>query len=283
MKNCKTCKGEGYLSFVDQGEPDLSSVCTECGGKEHFENTKPTIAVWFSCGAASAVAAKKTIEIYGKTHNILIVNNPVAEEHEDNRRFLKDIEHWLGHPIIEAKNSRYPNASIIEVFDKKKYISGVYGAPCTQELKKEARYQFELTHKIDFHVLGFTIDEWERQKKFNEGERANTIPVLIQNLITKEDCFKILRSAKIRLPEIYSLGFPNANCIGCVKSQSPTYWNLVRKEFPKVFEQRAEQSRRIGCTLIKRKGKRIFLDQLKSTDTGGKIKSWECGIFCDTI
>ena len=36
-----------------------------------------TIAVWFSCGAASAVAAKKTIEKYGSTHNIRLLNNPV--------------------------------------------------------------------------------------------------------------------------------------------------------------------------------------------------------------
>ena len=40
-----------------------------------------TIAVWFSCGAASAVAAKLNVEGYGDTHNILIVNNPVKEEH----------------------------------------------------------------------------------------------------------------------------------------------------------------------------------------------------------
>jgi hypothetical protein len=243
---------------------------------------KQTIAVWFSCGAASAVAAMKTLEKYGQTHNILIVNNPVIEEHEDNRRFLKDVEEWLQHPIIEAKNKDFPNCSIVEVFDKRKYMSGNLGAPCTMLLKKEARYQFELTHKIDFHVLGFTIDEWERQKNFNESERGNTIPVLISELITKEDCFKILRKAKIKLPAIYSMEFPNANCIGCVKSQSPTYWNLVRREFPDIFEKRAEQSRRIGCTLVKRKGKRIFLDQLKPTDKGGKIKSWECGIFCDT-
>lgn len=39
---------------------------------------KETIAVWFSCGAASAVAAKKTIEKYGNTHNVIIVNNPVV-------------------------------------------------------------------------------------------------------------------------------------------------------------------------------------------------------------
>lgn len=68
---------------------------------------KETIAVWFSCGAASAIAAKKTIDKYSKTHNILIVNNPVKEEHEDNRRFLLDVQEWLQHPIIEAKKQRF--------------------------------------------------------------------------------------------------------------------------------------------------------------------------------
>lgn len=240
-----------------------------------------TIAVWFSCGAASAVAAKKTVEKYGKTNEILIVNNPVKEEHEDNRRFLNDVQEWIQHPIIEAKNSDFPNASIVEVFDKRKYMCGIDGAPCTMVLKKEARYQFELKHEINHHVLGFTIDEWERQKRFNERERNNTIPVLISDLTTKDDCFKILRKASIKLPEIYSMGYPNANCIGCVKATSPTYWNLVRNTFPDVFNQRAEQSRRIGARLVRVKSKRIFLDELKPTDTGAPIKSWECGIFCD--
>lgn len=243
---------------------------------------KETIAVWFSCGAASAVAAMKTLEKYGKTHNVIIVNNPVVNEHRDNERFLQDVEKWLGVNIIKAINPKYPNCDIREVFDDRKYISGVRGAPCTSELKKEARYHFEKNNKIDWHVLGFTVDEWGRQKNFNTFERGNTIPILVNEMLTKEDCFNILKKVGIKLPEIYSLGYPNANCIGCVKSSSPTYWNLVRETFPEVFKERAEQSRRIGAKLVKRKGKRIFLDELLATDKGGKIKSWECGIFCDT-
>lgn len=243
---------------------------------------KQTIAIWFSCGAASAVAAYLTNKKYGKTHNILIINNPVKEEHEDNLRFLKDVEKWIGLTIIEAKSKEYPSASIVEVFDKRKYISGVNGAPCTMILKKQARYEFELKNNIDWHVLGFTIDEISRHEKFTKFERENVLPILIDEKLTKVDCFKILEDAGIKLPKIYSLGYPNANCIGCVKSSSPTYWNLVRKTFPEVFLQRAEQSKRIGCKLVKVKGKRIFLDELSEDAKGGKIKSYECGIFCDT-
>ena len=55
------------------------------------------IAVWFSCGAASAVAAKKTLELYPDA-KVSILNNPIKEEDDDNRRFLRDVETWLGHP-----------------------------------------------------------------------------------------------------------------------------------------------------------------------------------------
>lgn len=147
-----------------------------------------TIAIWFSCGAASAVAVKKTIQDYGNKNEILVINNPVKEEHEDNLRFKYDIEKQFGIKIIEAKNPKYPNASIFDVFRDRKYISGIHGAPCTLELKKKVRYEFEKNNKIDFHVLGFTIDEWKRQYNFNKAERSNTLPVLISNLITKEDC-----------------------------------------------------------------------------------------------
>lgn len=246
---------------------------------EFIENK--TIAVWFSCGAASAIAAKLVVDKYKRANNILIVNNPIKEEHIDNRRFKEDIENWLDHPILEARNKDFPNSSIVEVFDKRRYMSGILGAPCTELLKKEARYQFECRNEIDYHVLGFTYDEISRHEKFTARERGNVIPSLIEAKITKSDCFRIIRNAGISLPVIYGLKFPNANCIGCVKSQSPTYWNLVRAEFPEVFACRAEQSRRLGCRLVKLKGERIYLDELKPTDRGGVIKSYECGIFCD--
>lgn len=57
------------------------------------------IVVWFSCGAASAVAAKLTIEKYGKDNQVIVCNTPIAEEDEDNRRFLHDVEKWIGQEV----------------------------------------------------------------------------------------------------------------------------------------------------------------------------------------
>ena len=240
-----------------------------------------TIVVWFSCGAASAVAAKLTINKYGAENTVRVVNTPVKEEHEDNRRFLRDVERWIGQEIEIQVNSKFPNSSCVEVWDKRKYMAGVNGAPCTLELKKGARYEFERNNEIDYHVLGFTAKEKSRHERFTQRERANVLPVLIDRGWTKDDCFWVLNDVGIKLPEIYLKGFPNANCIGCVKSQSPTYWNRVRKEFPEVFNHRAEQSRRIGAKLVNVKGKRIFLDELKPTDLGGDMPTWSCGLFCN--
>lgn len=243
---------------------------------------KPVIVIWFSCGAASAVAAKKTIEKYGKTHEILIVNNPVKEEDADNLRFMVDVSKWLGQEVLIASNPGYPDNSAVTVWNHKKFMSGPKGAPCTKWLKKEARYIFEKQNKIDWHVLGFTAEELDRHKKFTTRERENVLPVLIDLGLTKQDCFDILKEAGIELPRVYLLGYPNANCIGCVKATSPTYWNHVRRIHPEIFKARAEQSRRIGSKLVRYKNKRIFLDELPADAVGRKMKSYECGIFCDT-
>jgi hypothetical protein len=241
------------------------------------------IVVWSSCGAASAVAAKRTVEKYGKDNDVRIVNIPIAEEHEDNFRFSQDVERWIGIPIEYIAHPKYKTGSAVQVWNDRKYMSGVKGAPCTKILKKEVRYIWQEKNKPDFHVFGFTADESKRHRLFVISEITNVIPVLIDEGISKEDCFKILADAGIDIPLVYKLGMPNANCIGCVKATSPTYWNLIRFLFPEVFEERARQSRQIGTRLVRYKGKRIFLDELPADAKGRPIKnmSFECGIFCE--
>jgi hypothetical protein len=243
------------------------------------------VAVWFSCGAASAVAAKKTIELYGNTHEIRVVNNPVIEEDADNVRFLHDIQQWLGLKIEFAVNSKFPSCSAVDVWNKRNFMSGPLGAPCTIELKKHARQEWEATHKPDWHVLGFTAEEKSRYDRFILTERDNVLPVLIDAGITKQDCIDILTAEGIDIPHIYKQGYPNANCIGCVKATSPTYWNLVRKQHPEIFASRAQQSRQIGARLVRVNNERIFLDELDPSTQGRPLKQLhiECGIFCEEL
>lgn len=171
----------------------------------------------------------------------------------------------------------------VEVWDSVKAMSFRQGAPCTRILKKEARQIWESQHKADWHVLGFTLDEKKRHDRFVLTERENVLPVLIEQGITKERCYEIINEANIALPISYHLGYPNANCIGCVKATSATYWNLVRQTHPEVFRSRAEQSRRLNVKLARHRGQRVFLDQLPADAKGRPLKSMqtECGIFCE--
>lgn len=239
------------------------------------------IVVWFSCGAASYMAAKMTLKKYGKTNEVIIVNNPIKEEDPDNQRFLIDAEIKLGVKFQKAINSKYPSCSCIEVWEDRQYMSGVAGAPCTLELKKKARYEWEIKNRPDWTVMGFTKEEKHRFDNFKQNERPATIHIL-EN-ITKAECFFEVINDGLKLPDQYTkFGMPNANCDGCVKANSPTYWNHVRKVKPEVFDERAKQSREIGARLVRVKGVRIFLDELDPKAKGGKLKdlNFECGIFC---
>lgn len=245
------------------------------------------IAVWFSCGAASAVALEETLLRYGHITEVRAINNPVVEEHPDNLRFLQDVATHLGCRIELAVARSYPSSSAEDVWKHRRYMAGVGGAPCTTQLKKIARQEWEEENNPRQHVFGFTLDERSRYERFILTERENVLPVLIDAQLTKQDCFERVKSWGIDLPKIYSYGFKNANCIGCVKSLSPAYWNLVRKEFPEVFARRAKLSREIGARLIEKTTagtkRRYFLDELP--ESWGRDEALpaapECGIICE--
>jgi hypothetical protein len=58
-------------------------------------DSKSRIVCQFSCGAASAVATKLAIAQYGATHEVVIINAFLANEHPDNRRFADECAAWF--------------------------------------------------------------------------------------------------------------------------------------------------------------------------------------------
>jgi len=240
-----------------------------------MKNNEGRVVVWFSCGAASACAAKLAVQKYSNV--VVAYCNTLASEHPDNLRFLREVEQWIGLPITIISSEKF--GSIEDVFSKARYMSGPFGAPCTREMKKIPRYNFQLPG--DLHVFGLTGNEGRRRALF-EKENADIDIEFTLGDLTKQDCFDMLAAAGIKIPVMYGLGFKNNNCIGCVKSTSPDYWNRVREHFPETFEARAKQSREIGCRLVQiYRKKRIFLDELPAGYVGGKPEEdIECGVIC---
>jgi PP-loop superfamily ATP-utilizing enzyme len=232
--------------------------------------------VWFSCGAASAVAAMMAVHKYGKDVEVVYCNT-LTDEHNDNLRFLHDVEDWLSIHVKIISSKKYANCE--EVWEDKKYMSGIAGAPCTVELKKIPRFAYQ--YPEDVHIFGMTVDESARIDRFAHNNHDLFLEwPLRDNNINKQDCYDIIKKAGIKLPEMYTLGFDNNNCIGCVKAQSPHYWNRVRVNFPETFKRRAEQSRRLGAKLVRLKGVRIFLDELPTEATEVVIEDLSCGPQC---
>jgi len=230
------------------------------------------ILAWFSCGDASAVACALALNTYAK-HETIVARIVIKNEHEDNDRFAEDCSRWYNHPITELRSDKYADAWA--VWEDRRYIAGIAGAPCTTELKKVVRFEFQKAD--DIHVWGFTAEEEKRAKQFRQSNpELHSVFPLIEAGLKKKDCHAIVRERGIELPAMYRLGFDNNNCIGCPKGGAG-YWNMIRRHFPDRFERMRELSKRLGARLVKQDGERIFLDELRPTT--GKQKD-EVEIDC---
>ena len=237
------------------------------------------VVVWFSCGAASAIAAKLVLE---ERPDAVIVYCDTGSEHPDNVRFLNDCQKWLGVKIIILSSSKYQDTW--DVFEKTRYLVGPRGARCTTELKKKVRQNFEDLEN-DVQVFGFDITEKERAARFqkNNPEVVCRFP-LIEAEIEKKNCFDFLSAAGVEIPEMFRLGYANNNCIGCVKGQAG-YWNKIRKDFPDVFLRMARLERHLNVAICKSyagdgKRKRVFLDELDPSAGRYSDLIVDCGILC---
>lgn len=200
----------------------------------------------------------------------------IENQHSDSIRFIKDCEKILKTSVRILKS---PYMSVENVIKQFQYINGVYGAKCTQILKKRVRKEWESEHKnYDItYVWGLDFNEKKRAERLNESmpEFNHEYP-LIDRCLTKQDAHAILDRLGIRRPAMYDLGYQNNNCVGCVKG-GMGYWNKIRKDFPDVFDRMAKLEREVGHSCING----VYLDELDPNK--GRIEDeimQDCGIMC---
>lgn len=207
------------------------------------------VVIWFSCGATSAVAAKLAIRMRPDAE-FFVVYIDTGSEHPDNARFLADVSRWIDRPIETIRSERY--ADTWAVFEDRKYIAGIAGAPCTLALKKAVRERWEKEHEWtvwESQVFGFDADESDRAQRFLESQpEVRLWTPLIMKGLAKDACLLKIQEAGIELPTMYKLGYRNNNCIGCVKGNAG-YWNKIRRDFPETFKRMADMERRLGARI----------------------------------
>lgn len=246
------------------------------------------IVCQFSCGAASAVATKLVLGQYGLSHDVHIINAYLKEEHEDNRRFLADCETWFGQKVTTLRDEKY-GASTREVFRRRRYMKGLKGAPCSQELKRKVLDAY--SRPGDVLVLGYTADpsDVERYDNWLDAHPNEKLIVpLIERGLKKADVLAMVQRAGIKMPYMYTLGYQNTNCVGCVKGGAG-YWNKIRRDFPADFEEMAQIEESIGpsARLLRHrsgplKGQRFYLRELDPTS--GRYQdepNIECSAACE--
>ncbi|MDH0745248.1 hypothetical protein N5D61_02680 [Pseudomonas sp. GD03842] len=240
------------------------------------------IVCQFSCGAASAVATKLAIAQYGATHEVVIVNAYLANEHPDNRRFAVECEVWFGQPITVLRDEKY-GADIIQVFKRERYIKNRYGACCTKLLKRRVLDQWK--RPGDVMVFGFTAEERNRFDDFCERnpERPAIAP-LIERGLGKDDCKAIIERAQIELPMMYRMGYHNANCIACAKG-GEGYFRAIREDFPEQFEELCQVQDELGPGSYLHRDRetnvRFSLRELGDGPVRRNEKIPACSFFCE--
>jgi hypothetical protein len=226
---------------------------------------------WFSTGVSSFVACylAKDIDKVIYTH--------IENQHPDSLRFLEDCEKILGRNI-EILQSPYFK-SVDDVILGTRYINGPAGAACTRILKRQVRKQWEAENPgRHTYIWGLDAKEKVRAEHMVENmpQFDHKFP-LIEAGITKERAHGIAKSLGIQRPAMYDLGYPNNNCIGCVKG-GMGYWNKIRRDFPEVFDRRAKQERIIGHSCIKG----IYLDELDPNRGKMNLEIFpDCGVACE--
>jgi len=216
--------------------------------------------IWFSSGAASFTAAQLALREFP---DAILVRCETGNEDEDNYRFEADAVRVLNRSITIIKSDEY--SDVPDVWNRRKFMSGPKGAPCTTHMKIAPRLVFQKPN--DLHVFGYTADapDVERFARLQKNyfELKCRAP-LIEQGITKAASLAMVERAGLELPRSYAMGFPNANCLrtGCVKATSPDYWSLLRQQFPGRFERTAALSRKLGARLTRINNVRMFIDEI---------------------
>jgi hypothetical protein len=239
------------------------------------------IIAWWSAGVTSAVACKLALDAYGKD-NVEIIYFQIDSAHPDNARFKRECEDWYDKEIQTRRSEKYVDQ--FDVIARTGYVNGPAGARCTLELKKNVRYQVQNEMNYSGQVFGFEYSKKEinRALRFLE-QYPNAKPLfpLIEKMMDKPACLHYLEKQGIKRPVMYTLGYPNNNCIGCVKGGAG-YWNKIRVDFPEQFNKMAELEEQVGHTCLKDKDGSI---PLKSLDPNRghkqKIIMPDCGSFCE--
>lgn len=251
------------------------------------------VVAWLSGGVSSFIAAwlspeKITDLVFIDIHGV--VDGVEVGQTRDTLRFAKEAALFLRdngkmqqRKIKPLEILESPYQDPVTVFRMRRLINTPKGAPCTEVLKRRVRKEWEYAHKDDdiTYIWGYDNKEQHRIDNIEENNpQFKHLFPLRDNNISKQNAHAICKELGLKRADMYEYGFPNANCIACVKG-GIGYWNLTRKVFPDVFNLYANLELEIDATCLHDKSGKIWLKTLPP-DRGVviPIECESCGIAC---
>lgn len=201
---------------------------------------------WFSCGCSSFLA---TYLLRDSIDRIVYIH--INDQHPDTLRFLHDAEAILGRKVEVIQSEQFK--SVEEVIRWKKVVRTPHFAPCTLYLKKRVRTDWEAANLDEpcTYVWGYDLNERNRAKRMLEGmpEFDHEYP-LIDRMLSKEDVHGMCVELGIKRPVMYDMGYPNNNCIGCVRGGKVT-GTLSGATSPRCLRAERNSNANLGIPVLR--------------------------------
>lgn len=204
--------------------------------------------VCFSGGHSSALAAVESVRRYG-TEGVVLLNHDISPivEHEDIKRFKREVADYLGLPVTYANMDGWETTTPLQCMMESKYQSPQLNF-CTKMLKTRPflRWLKEYGQPGDEIIYGFDANETQRMIR-------RTVAMAKMGYKTAyplADWPRTIRATEeigIARPSTYET-WKHANCIGCLKA-GRQHWYCVYCLRPDIWETAKAAESAVGRSI----------------------------------
>lgn len=218
--------------------------------------------VCYSGGHSSALVALNVADKFG-TKDLILLNHDINSfvEHDDIKRFKKEVAEYLGVPITYANHPRWDTMDQFDVSVNTKSFKGATGmAICTSLLKTKPFNDYLKLNFADKNCIiyyGFDRNELHRVQRrasiLGEQGYKSDYPLALW----KDLKYNSTEQLGIKPPLAYTQ-FKHANCTGCLKA-GKQHWYIVYCNRYDIFEKAKKAEDEIGYSIMKSE----YLDELE--------------------
>lgn len=218
--------------------------------------------ICYSGGHTSALVAIEVSRKYG-TKDLVLINHDINSnvEHEDIKRFKKQVAEYIGVPITYVNMPDFDFKDQFDVvIEAKAFKVGNGTALCSNRLKTKPFENYLLEkfpHRNCICYYGFLPEEQSRIQRRASFLGLAGYKTDFPLALWKNRTIYSTKEIGITPPLTYQV-FKHGNCVGCLKA-GKQHWYCVYCLRPDIWEKAKYAEDQIGYSIIKG----IYLDELE--------------------